>query len=403
MEEKKKQSKDELQTDQLAEQKENRKDQLKEDKAKTDKDEENGKEDDIESVKQWNFAVHLIKRISKKEYNPVKEGLSGLKDEYDIYKERKKKTLDKFLAYDTVIANSTDTVEYYILLVLSCIIATLGLLQNSAAVVIGAMIVAPLMGPILGFSAGIMWGSGRDVIEAVTTLIKGALLVLLITSLTAFLLPYVELNDQIMSRARPGLMDIVIAIASGFVGSYAYVNNKISSTIPGVAISVALMPPLCTAGIGIGIMNWTTAFGGLMLFAVNLVGISLAAVIVFYTVRLSPNAYSDEENEQLQKRFASHIAITVILLVLLSVPLTVFTVSAFKQSLDRDAIQSALYNAAGKDSLYDFEIIPGDGLYIVKAVLYDKSKTGVITTSLGSLKNVKTKLVLYSLTAEHEE
>jgi uncharacterized hydrophobic protein (TIGR00271 family) len=365
---------------------------------KTEKDET----DTFESVKQWNFVTHLFKRVTGNEYDLLKGGIDGLKEEYELYRERKRETLEKFLAYETVIENSTDTIEYYVLLVLSCVIATLGLLLNSAAVIIGAMIVAPLIAPILGFSAGIMWGSSHDVFEAFTTLVKGVLLVLAITSLTALLFPYVELNSEILSRTSPGLLDIGIALASGFVGSYAYVNNKVSSSIPGVAISVALMPPLCTAGIGLGIFNLQVAFGGLLLFLVNLIGISLAAVIVFYLVRLNPHTYTEEGNEILKKRFTSQLVLTAALLLILALPLGYFTIRAYGISSGKSKIQELIYSTTGKSNVYDLDIQHDGNAYDIKLVLYNGVDSQTVRNSMKRLTNIKTRFSIYTLTKARE-
>lgn len=323
-----------------------------------------------EDIKRWNFAVHLFKRVSQKEFDPMAGGINGLKDEYELFKARKAESLTKYMAYETVVSNATDTLDYYVLLVLSCIIATMGLIQNSAAVIIGAMIVAPLMGPILGLSAGVMWGSREALWESVTTLAKGVLVVLLISSGVAFFLPYIALNSEILSRTHPGILDVVVALASGVIGSYAYVNNRISSSIPGVAISVALMPPLCTAGIGLGLLNMDVLRGGLILFFVNLVGISTAAAVVFYIVKLHPKTYNDEGKELFVKRFASQLVLSLVLLVLLCIPLGIFTVTAFNQGADKQHIKTMLEEELGGENIYDLSIIPEDDGYKVVVIQY---------------------------------
>jgi uncharacterized hydrophobic protein (TIGR00271 family) len=187
-----------------------------------------------------------MKRTREGEYTFLSGGLGGLRHEYAVFKERKEKTEVKYHTYETVVENATDSPEYYVLLILSCLIATFGLINDSVAVIIGAMIVAPLMGSILGLSAGVLWGSGRVVLEAVSTLLWGVLVVVGITFVMIVLIPFVPVSSQILARSQPNLPDIGIALASGLVGAYAYTNKKVSATIPGVAISVALMPPLCT-------------------------------------------------------------------------------------------------------------------------------------------------------------
>lgn len=120
-----------------------------------------GIQEDKNTFQKKRFSQHLKERREQGEYSFFKEGLGGLIDELRNFRDIKDKTMEKYIAYETVVDGARDTSEYYILIILSCLIATVGLYQDSAAVIIGAMIVAPLMGPILGFSAGVLWGSFR--------------------------------------------------------------------------------------------------------------------------------------------------------------------------------------------------------------------------------------------------
>ncbi len=222
------------------------------------------------------FFSHYTEAASKNGFSLFSKGIGGVIDQYKLYKNKKGELLEKYEAYETVVSGTTDTVEFYVLIILSCIIATVGLYLNSVAVIIGAMIVAPLMGPIFGFSAGMLWGSGRVIWEAVTTLLKGPIIVLIVTAGMTYFIPGIVVTTEMLSRCNPSIFDVLIALCCGFIGAYAYVNKRVSAAIPGVAISVALMPPLCMIGISIGFLNWNMAKGAALLFSVNLVGISLA-------------------------------------------------------------------------------------------------------------------------------
>ncbi len=274
------------------------------------------------ATKGWNFFRHLWKQAKKGDFHPLRQGLPGLLKQYEVYKERKTGLTAKYETYETVIAGASDTREYYVLLILSCLIATFGLFQDSAAVIIGAMIVAPLMGPILGLSAGVLWGSGKDIGEAVTTLLKSIAIVLGIAALFSWLTPFLEVTAQIEARTAPGLLDIGVALASGLVGAYAYVNKKIAGSLAGVAIAVALMPPLSTVGIGLGRMNWEIARGAALLFAINLLGISLAALFVFWLVGLHPHVTADENQQKaINRRAIGQVVLSLLLLGAIAVPL----------------------------------------------------------------------------------
>lgn len=309
-------------------------------------------------VRRWSFLVHLVKRRQEGEYSWLQGGLGGLRHEYSVYKERKQKTEAKYLTYETVVENATDSAEYYVLLILSCLIATFGLINDSAAVIIGAMIVAPLMGPILGLSAGVLWGSARVVFEAVTTLLWGVLIVLGITVALTFLIPFVPVSGQILARTAPNLLDIGIALASGLVGAYAYANKKVSASIPGVAISVALMPPLCTIGIGLGLQRWDVARGAATLFGVNLLGISLAALVVFYLVDLHPHVTADaEEKERIHRRVIGQLLITLFVLGILASPMVLASRSFIEGNRLRQTVNTYIRAQVPPEELYELELL----------------------------------------------
>jgi uncharacterized hydrophobic protein (TIGR00271 family) len=185
---------------------------------------------------------------------------------------------------------------YWLQILFSSGIATLGLVMNSPAVIIGAMLISPLMGPIL--AAGLALASG-DVILGVRALAKIFLscgLAVVFAVVLVALLPFREMTNEIAARTQPNTLDLFIALFSGLVGSIAVCRDVkgIATSIPGVAIAVALMPPLCVAGYGIGLVvtldpatGWRIASGGGLLFLTNLVAITFTAMIVFLVVRLS--------------------------------------------------------------------------------------------------------------------
>lgn len=329
--------------------------------------------DSTEQVKKWNFLTHLKKRIRNKKFNPLTKGVTGVIEEYKVFTETKEKAVAKYMAYEAVAANAADTAEYYILLILSCLIATMGLYQDSAAVIIGAMIVAPLMGPILGFSAGVLWGSGKTIWEAFSTLLKGVILVLLFTSGLTFAMPYIPITGQILARTSPGIGDIIVAIASGLVGAYAYVNNKVSSSIPGVAVSVALMPPLCTVGIGIGLWRPEIFQGALLLFVINLIGISLAAVFIFYLVKLHPG----QQDQKAKKRFIRHTVITFCLLLAIVIPLSMFTINALSINIEKQQVHEWLKTTVPAEEIYSSEYINLEAGFKLRLILFNPPSEGI--------------------------
>ena len=325
------------------------------------------------SIERSTFLSHLFHKIRKQEVRPLQEGLGSLKEEYEEFTEKKETAVRKYMTYEAVIANATDTPEYYILLILSCLITAFGLYADSPAVIIGAMIVAPLMGPILGFSAGVLWGSGEVIGKTLFTMLKGVLIVLGITFLITFAIPYINITDEMLARTRPGFADILIALASGLIGAYAYANNKVSSAIPGVAIAVALMPPLCTIGIGLGLFNFDLARRAALLFAINLVCISLAALIVFYLIRLNPEDEESREYDEFKKRFFRQTVISVILLIIICIPLVFFTIPAVRINRDKEIINTAVMEHIPEESIYSMDIRthPDPESYSVRVILLE--------------------------------
>ncbi|MGB3298222.1 MAG: DUF389 domain-containing protein [Phormidesmis sp.] len=172
-------------------------------------------------------------------------------------------------------------VYYLTLTVGSCAIATLGLLSNSAAVIIGAMIVAPLMLPIrcLAFSAL----SGDKVMfrRAILAIAVGTVISIAMAWLLGLWINLPSFGSEVLSRSEPTLIDLGIAVAAGAISGLTKVEPKISSSLAGTAIAVALMPPLCVIGLGLSQANWTLSTGATLLYTTNLLGITLSCMVVF--------------------------------------------------------------------------------------------------------------------------
>jgi uncharacterized hydrophobic protein (TIGR00271 family) len=182
------------------------------------------------------------------------------------------------------------SLNYALELLLSAGIATLGLVLNSPAVVIGAMLISPLMGPIL--AAGLALAAA-DLYLGIKSLISVVLSIFAAVSFSAFLvwlLPFQSPTTEILARTQPNLLDLGIALFSGLAGSIVVCRGGGGggvTALPGVAIAVALMPPLCTVGFGVGSgITWAIISGAGLLFLTNLAAIIASAFIVFYVVRM---------------------------------------------------------------------------------------------------------------------
>ena len=173
------------------------------------------------------------------------------------------------------------SLSFYTLLSLSAVISTFGLLANSAATIIGAMIIAPLMGPIIAIAYSMVAANQRLLKRSSFTLIKGVLLTVLISIAITKLVGIRTFGSEIMGRTSPTLLDLGVALAAGAAGGFAFTRRSIANALPGVAISVALVPPLSVVGIGVGMGSNSVALGSGLLFLANLAGIIFSGSLVF--------------------------------------------------------------------------------------------------------------------------
>jgi len=219
-------------------------------------------------------------------------------------------------------------------------IATIGLLLNSPAVIIGAMLISPLMGPIVGSGMAIVMLDVELGRRSFRTLVLGTVAAVAFTALIVVLSPVKELTPELLARTRPNLFDLIVAILSGAAGGYAMIRGR-GGAIVGVAIATALMPPLATIGYGLVTENWPVARGALLLFVTNMVAISLSVAAVAEWYGFGRGG--------LRKRFARQAAISLLVLVPLSVPLFISLKAIAFESFAQLRIRSVL--EAGAASL----------------------------------------------------
>lgn len=169
--------------------------------------------------------------------------------------------------------------RYFFMTVMSCGIAILGLLLSSPAVIIGAMLISPLMGPIMlmGFSLSIL--DLKALREAIVSLVVGTALALVTSFLIVFLSPLTDVTPEILARTRPNFFDLLVAVFSGLAGGYAVIHRK-GETIVGVAIATALMPPLAVVGYGLATAQFQLAGGAFFLYMTNLLAIALSVTVL---------------------------------------------------------------------------------------------------------------------------
>lgn len=255
-------------------------------------------------------------------------------------------------------------VNYFVLIVLSSIIVSLGLLLDSAAVVIGAMLVAPLMSPIMGFSLGLVMGDVRMIRLSIEAVFKGVALAVVISVFAGVFSPFKELTGEILSRTQPTLLDLVIALASGMAGAYALARKEVGAALPGVAIAAALLPPLGVVGLGLALGEPQVVGGALLLFVTNIAAVSLAGVLVFMVLGVRPKTWRLETKQRMRRGL---IGFTMLLLVI-TIPLGVIMSSVLRDTARQQVVQDVLQEqtAAHRWSMVDFEYrMEGDELLVV--------------------------------------
>lgn len=202
--------------------------------------------------------------------------------------------------------------NYVVMMILSVIIATFGLFLSSAAVIIGAMVIAPLMAPITSLSMSVLRRDMPLLKTSSLTILTGTGLALATSSFLAMIIPIEKVTAEMAGRLQPNLLDLGIAIASGAAGAYAHARESRMQSMPGVAIAVALVPPLSVAGIGLGWMDWSVFSGAMLLFLTNLFGISIASSLTFLVLGYSPIV-----------RAKKGLAVTSAILIIITIPLSI--------------------------------------------------------------------------------
>ncbi|MBU1216589.1 TIGR00341 family protein [bacterium] len=177
---------------------------------------------------------------------------------------------------------------YLTLMILSTLLATTGLFANSAPVIIGAMILAPLMAPIISLAMGMVRAEEHMVNNSLKTLAIGIGMALLFSCVYTLMMPLEQITGEMQGRLHPNVLDLLVAIFSGIAGAYAYSKEEVAKSLAGVAIAVALVPPLSVTGIGIGLGNLDVIYGSFLLFTTNLVGITLSAALTFVVLGYAP-------------------------------------------------------------------------------------------------------------------
>jgi uncharacterized hydrophobic protein (TIGR00271 family) len=240
------------------------------------------------------------------------------------------------------------TSAFWTMLILSAVIASAGVISDSTATVIGAMIIAPLSTPIMGVGLGIVRRSTSITRRSAVYTVLGALAVVAIGSVFSLAVPGgVDLlhDSQIASRTSPGLVDLVSAVATGLAGAVAFARRDVAAVLPGVAIAISLVPPLAVVGVCLGQGAVALALGALVLFVSNFVALVLSGSLLFTSAGYVAEAPG---TTQLSRRRAN-LAIGLLLVVVL-VPMAANTVGAYLVDRWTQRVQSTATAWIGQES-----------------------------------------------------
>lgn len=259
------------------------------------------------------------------------------------------------------VASDVDTSwVYYLMLLMAGLIALLGLLINSVAVVIGAMLISPLMGPIISSSLALTIGDLPMARRAFRTIANSVLLTILVCAVITLISPLKEQTVEILARVRPNIYDLLIASFSGIVGAVALCTKRnYLITATGVAVATAVIPPLSVVGYGVGTGQGMLALGGFFLFFTNFVAIVLTSNLVFFVM-----GFRTSHVESTLDSHRKRLLIIAGLLFLISIPLIYTLVVDLKKVNTKNQIEQVLKRNLNKERVsrmtdYSFQTIKG--------------------------------------------
>ena len=255
--------------------------------------------------------------------------------------------------------------KFLLLIILAAAIATLGLLQSSTAVVIGAMLVSPLMGPIMGLGFGLATIESNLIKRSLVTLAAGMAVAILVAALIIWLSPIKDVTPELRARTQPTLLDLGVAVVGGIAGVYA-IMRKLSGVMVGVAIATALVPPLSTVAFGLVTGRMDFALGAALLFLTNTLAIAFAATIVARLNHFGPSLT--------RQHTAMQVVGIVAALGILSIPLALSLNGIVREIGARGTVLAELDRLLGKGDRVDGLTVrmEGDEVAVDGVVLVDR-------------------------------
>ena len=243
-------------------------------------------------------------------------------------------------------------VRFATLMSFASVIASMGVLADSTAVVIGAMLIAPLMTPLMGMAISLVMGWPRRLARSALIAAGGISLAIVIGLVLGAIAPLVvdtATNSQITSRSTPTVVDLITAIAAGAAGAYGLSRPDVSDSLPGVAIAISLVPPLTTVGIAYSQTDWASGNGALILFATNMLAILVVGGLTFVITGVTPVARIAENQHRIRTWLGALGIASALVIGALLLNGAELTADAFRQSTADDEVAAWLDDFADHD------------------------------------------------------
>jgi uncharacterized hydrophobic protein (TIGR00271 family) len=272
--------------------------------------------------------------LMREPHDPVAHFMSGVTWRLQRVIPRLKLS-DRAETYVRIRRGARPNLDFYVLISLSAIIAALGLIVNSAAVVIGAMLVAPLMSPIVGSGLAMVLGNVRFLRLSIGAVARGAALALVLGAVIGLFQIGKPLTPELLARTQPSIIDLLIALFSGIAAAYALSKSTAAAALPGVAIAAALVPPLATSGVVFTAGYYVESLGALLLFVTNFIAITIGSAVVFLVLGFRPTRAVKERKEVRQRS----VLVALVSLALVSLILVTTTYLLNEKSRDEARIR----------------------------------------------------------------
>ena len=275
-------------------------------------------------------------------------------------------SIDKKAAVDEIQSKDMMTGANAWMLMSSIVIASIGLNLNSPAVIIGAMLISPLMSPILSLGLGIAINDRKTLIRSLRHLGIAVLIAILTSTIYFILSPFGEMTREIEARLQPTALDVFIAFFGGVAGIISYVRKDISTAIPGVAIATALMPPLCVVGYGLSAGEWHMALSSFYLFFLNSFFVALATFLILRYLKFPYKSYINSKD---RRRNNTYIVVFSFLAIIPSLFIFNRVLVEARKSV---AVKNFVEEYIGEDIVYldDYQWIKSDSLHTLILKVY---------------------------------